>query len=163
MSRNFTIYTRTKRPEIKPKEWQKDWFEYQYKDVKKSTGPGEDEFEIDIKEEIKYTNIDEHIASFADDVGVRAIMKKIALTGDASLLNEKEALYADLSGIPDLPQEKLMAYRKAEDAFTKIDPELRGSMSMEDFIKSMDAEKIGKYIDAKIAASQAKKAEGDKE
>lgn len=166
MSRTFTIYNRTKRPELKPIEWQKDWFEYQYKDVKKSTGPGEDDFKIETKEEIIYTNIAKHIASFKDDVGIRAIMKKVALTGDATLLDEKQTFVADLSGIPDEPQEKLKAYKNAQEAYGKIDPELRGSMTMEEFIKSMDAEKIGKYIDAKIAASQTKQAkttEGDKQ
>lgn len=157
MSRTFTIYGKLKRPKIEPVHYQETWVDYEYVDVKESTGSGENDFEIKTKEVAHETNINEHIESFASEVGVRNIMAKIAMTKDLSLAEQVPAEYADLSVIPDTPQEKLAAMKTAEEAYSAIDPELRGNLSMEDFIKSLDEQKISKYIDAKIAAAEAKK------
>lgn len=163
MSRTFTIFSKSVRPEIKPVEFQETWKEYSLKDVKRSTGKGEDDFEIEQKEIIEEVDINKHIHSFKDEVGVRNIMKRIALTGDASLLEQAQVGVGDLSTIPDLPQEKIAAYKSVEEAYLKIDPALRGSMTMEDFIKGLSEEKIKSYIDAKFASSMNTKKEEAKE
>lgn len=41
-----------------------------------------------------------YIDSFADDCGVYNILKKYSLTGDASLLNQREGFYGDITDLP---------------------------------------------------------------
>lgn len=162
MPRKFEYYSRTKRPKLSYPELKGKWIDYEIKQVKHSTGPGEDDFTIEEKVIEHETDIKEFVNSFKDEVGVRNILKKVAKTGDPTLLQQGEAMYADLSAIPELPQDKLKAGAKVAEEFSKIDPALRGNQSVDGFIKNLSQEQLDKYIDEKVQARLAQ-AKGDKE
>ena len=120
MPRKFVIYDRTNRPDLQYPENTIDYVEYQVHEEKKSTGPGVDDFEIiEVQEEIK-TNIDEFINSFKDDVGVEAVMKRVAATKDITLLNQKEAIHMDTTIIPDDPGEAFALSQSVEEKFSSL-------------------------------------------
>lgn len=149
MPRKYKYYDRVKRPKLSLPENSVDYVEYELHDIKKSTGPEIDDFEIEtIEEEVK-TNIEEFINSFKDQVGVDAVLKRAA-SGDLSLLNEKEAIYADLTGIPTDAEEAFKKQQATEELFNKIDKELTNGQTMQEFIESLTEEKIKEYISKKI-------------
>lgn len=147
--RKYEIYGRLKRPDLSYPENSVDYIEYEIHQEKKSTGDGIDDFEvIDVEEEVK-TNIVEFINSFEDQVGIDNILKRVALSGDTSLLNEKEALYADLTPYEDTAE----AFKKAQalnELYDSIDPELRNGAGIKEFIENLTEEKIQAYLDKKL-------------
>lgn len=158
MPRIFTYYNKIKRPEIKKIKYQEDYIDYEIKQVKKSTGPNEDDFEVINKEiEIK-TNIREYINSYKDKVGIDAILKQFDRTGDLSLFNQVPEMHADLTGLPEMPPELAKNPDEITRAFAKIDPELRGKMTPKEFIESLNQEKLDAYlnklVEKKLAAGE---------
>ena len=59
-----------------------------------------------------------YIDSFKDDCGVYNVLKKYSLTGDASLLNQREGFYGDIS---DLPVDELNVSQVTQDAASSLD------------------------------------------
>lgn len=163
MSRKFEYFDRNKRPKLEYPKSTGEYIDYEIKQVKKSTGPNADDFEIEEKVIENKTNIKEFINSFADQVGVENILKKVALTGDTSLLNQVPEVHGDMSIIPEDAGEKFRMAKSAQEAYSKIDPELTQGQSMEEFIKGLNADKINAYIEAKINAKAAEKKEEVKE
>lgn len=125
----------------------------QYKPVKKG--------ECDLKE---------YIASFADEVGIQNILKKLAISGDRTLLNQtgREALCPDggLEPVQDyttVPKSKTEAFNAVVNgvaAFDNLPDDLKGKMSMEQFAQLVGQEELDAYIKARIEALTPK--EGDK-
>lgn len=153
MPRKFEYFDKNKRPEIKPIEWQKDYVDYEYKTVKKSTGPGEDDFELEETVIEHRTNIEEFVNSYGEDVGVEAVLKRVALTGDTSLLEKIPEMHADLTQIPENPEERFnMMTNNLADVYSKLDPELTKGLSIEDFIKNLTPEMLEEYINKKVHA-----------
>lgn len=151
MPRKFVYYNKTKRPKIDYPENIKDYVDYTVHQEKKSTGAGVDDFEIiDVVEEHK-VNIDEFINSYNDKAGIDSVIRLFNQTGDISLFNQTEEVHADLTIIPEDPEEAFkMANGTAEQIFATFDPELIDGQSMEDFIKNLTPEKLKAYIDKKV-------------
>lgn len=59
-----------------------------------------------------------YIDSFKDDCGVMNVLKKYALTGDTTLLSQREAFYGDIS---DLPVDELNVGQASEVASSSLD------------------------------------------
>lgn len=149
--RKYKYYTRTKRPELEYPKNLENYVDYTVHQEKKSTGAGIDDFEIiDVVEEHR-VNIKEFINSYNDKAGIDSVIRIFEATGDASLLNQVEPIYADLSIIPDDPEEAFKAANGGAKAiFESLDPELIEGQSMEDFIKTLTPEKLKAYIDKKV-------------
>lgn len=54
-----------------------------------------------ILKEIEPFDMDEYIQSFKEDTDIYAILKKFNMSGDISLLNQKQGFYDDISELPD--------------------------------------------------------------
>ena len=54
-----------------------------------------------ILKEIEPFDMDEYIQSFKEDTDIYAILKKFNMSGDISLLNQKQGFYEDISDLPD--------------------------------------------------------------
>lgn len=75
------------------------------------------EQEVYVKEKV---SLDKYIQSFAGDVGLENILKRVALTGDTSLLNEKQPLYGDIRNMPENNMERDDAIKQGLAAAKKL-------------------------------------------
>lgn len=119
-------------------------------------------------EECSRVNRQELLNEQSGDVGILNIMKKMALSGDTSLLNqthrssipgsEKDALGRAVEDVVDLTRysnidkvDALESYKKGASVFASLDEDLKGKKSMEEVAKLSDAE-INVYLKSKIDA-----------
>lgn len=150
MPRKFTYYNRTKRPKLSYPENITDYVDYTVHHEKKSTGPGIDDFEIiDVVEEHK-VNIDEFINSYNDKAGIDSVIRIFEATGDITVLNQIEPEFADLTIIPEDPEQAFAATQAVQEAYEAIDPELREGQSIEEFIMNLTPEKLKAYQQKKL-------------
>lgn len=138
------VFGRYHRPKGDQRKFQEDYFETIYKDQYIKDGDNPEDFHIEKKKEVKKTNIDKFINSFADDAGIMNTLKKVAEGDNSGLVNRiHRDTTRDPASLADIPS--------TNDAFEAIDKELRGDLSKEDFIKSLSEEKIKAYIEKKVS------------
>lgn len=121
--------------------------------------------EMDLVETDK-VNLQEYIDSFKDETGVYNILKKYSKTGDASLLNQREGFYGDISGLPVdqlNPQKMAKAAKASAESLSKklgveITTEQLASMSSNEL-----NDLISKAVAAKLEAEKVKVVETKKE
>lgn len=123
--------------------------------------PGNDEYDFRIDKEVyesKKVNRQEYINSFKDDVGVLNILKKVALTGDLSLINQSNHPTGDkIIDVDDSIDsiDAMNKYDKAQASFNAIPVELRGNMSIEQFLDKFSSKDIIEYYQAKQEQTNA--------
>lgn len=79
-----------------------DIVDYVVKQKVVKTGEGEFDFITeDVVVEASRVNRKDYIESYANDVGIINIMRKVQLTGDATLLDQVKGQYADITGYPE--------------------------------------------------------------
>lgn len=122
-------------------------------------------------EECSRVNRQDYLNEQSGDVGILNIIKKMALSGDTSLLNqthrisipgvEKDALGRAVEDVVDLSRysnidkiDALESYKKGAEVFASLDEELKGKKSMEEVAKLSDTE-INDYLKSKIDAITA--------
>lgn len=76
---------------------------------------GKEEFYISGK-----TNIYEKIQAFAEDVKIENIIAKVTATGDMSILQKVQGIYADTTEIPTNLFEAQQKIKEAEDVFNQL-------------------------------------------
>lgn len=130
-------------------------------------------------EEVSRTKRQDYIDSFANDVGILNIMKKVALSGDESLINqtnrrslpgnEEDALgrkvedIVDLTSYSDLDRvEALNGFKKGASVYESLDPALKGKKSLEQVAKMSDDD-INAYIKSQVDAYMSSIASAKKE
>lgn len=111
-------------------------------------------------------NRQKYIDSFAKDVGILHIAQKLIQEGENVFDGRfavKDKSYADLRGMPKDGEQlgKLMA--KKDEVWNKLDPELKKSMTYEDFVKSFNGDEFTKYIVSKLEAAKKVTIEPKKE
>lgn len=91
-----------------------------------------------------YFDVDEYINSFKDDVDIYKLLEKIALTGDESLLYQKEGWYGDSTVFPDNIHDAISSFDDhvavMEKYFTKdeISAIVKGEASVEDIVAQVN-------------------------
>lgn len=97
----------------------------------------------------KEVNLTSLTNSYKGQTGLEAVMKRVAITGDISLLNtittDKDSVF-DATSLPKSYGEAVSASKKIEDIYSKIPDDLKNGMSVEDFISSITAEAIEAYV-----------------
>lgn len=134
-------------------------FTRELKDIVKKTGDDETDFVLDHKVvETSKVNRQEYIESFRDDVGILNIMKKVALTEDTSLINQRVRnslpldedgveKVVDITGLGD--QEAAKNYLlNVQQILEQMDPELREAVS------TMSGEELKNYLASKAQTTQ---------
>lgn len=115
---------------------------------------------------------DEYVQSFKDDVGIENILKKVALTGDVSLLNQRQRstgvvdengyeVLQDYTGIPGDALEAAQAVKSGRDVFSSLPADLVKGRSFAEFVETATADELQAYMLASYEA-QKKASEGDK-
>lgn len=96
-----------------------------------------------------------YIQSFAAECGVYNILKKYARTGDASLLNQRQGFYGDISGLPTDELDPEKAKKAAEKTVKELSKALGQDISM-DALMAMTSEDINNLIVKAVEAQKAK-------
>lgn len=119
-------------------------------------------------DEFDRTDRQKYIDSFDNEVGILNIMKKVALTGDVSLLNQtkrvslpgtdKDALGRPVEDIADYTNymgtdraDALNAYKKGRAQFDNLPDSLKGKKSFAEVAKMSDSD-IDAYIESSVKA-----------
>ena len=90
-----------------------------------------------------------YIDSFESEAGVYNILKKYTLTGDASLLNARQGMYGDFSG---LPVDELNPGKMSDEALAALSKlnEVLGTSYTAEELEKMSAEEISALIKSKV-------------
>lgn len=148
-----------------------DIIEVEEHEVIEKTGEGPSDFIVKkVVVEVNRVNRADYIASFEGDVGIKNVLKKVNLTGDATLLNQRGAsISPELVDITQFPSDKTDAFnavKEGVDNFDNLPEDIRNKMSLESFVKFFGQDKFNELVksqvDAAIAAAQAKKEGEDK-
>ena len=145
------------------KDFDEFYIDYEVKQVVKKVGDGEEDFIIEDKVIEHKRDIRQEINSQADQVGVYNLMKRIALTGDDSLMPEpmpKTGVTSDFTGVPDnLLDADLLAKQRIEQ-FNALPDSLKKGRSFEEFMSTFNQEEFNVWL--KSMMPQEEKKEGDK-
>lgn len=111
-------------------------------------------------------DLKDYIESFADEVGIQNILRKLSLSGDKSILNQtgREALcpdgglepVQDYSNVPKSKTEAFNAVAAGVAAFDNLPDDLKGKMSMAQFAELVGQEELDKYIAGIVAKNMPK-------
>lgn len=101
-----------------------------------------------------------YIDSFADDCGVYNVLKKYALTGDASLLTRSEGYYGDITDLPqdELNPAKLMS--QSQSSLDKLNSLLGTDYTAEQFA-SLSSEQLASLIESVATPKTEVKKDGE--
>lgn len=117
--------------------------------------------------EISRKNRADFINSFREDVGILNIVKKVQLTGDATLLNQRqvEIGYADITDLPKDKIEAMQAVQAGVDAFDELPDEIKKKMSFKQFAEQNKDEYDALIADIveKVKNSQESQKKGEGE
>ena len=119
-------------------------------------------------EECSRVNRQDFLNEQSGDVGILNILKKMALSGDTSLLNqthrtslpgsEKDSLGRAVEDIVDISRysnidkiDALNGFKKGAEVYSNLDEDLKGKKSLEEVARLSDAE-INDYLKSKIDA-----------
>lgn len=89
------------------------------------TETGEQEFYVKGK-----TNIYEKIQMFKDDCDLEQIIQRVMQTGDASIMMQRQPLYADFSDMPDNIFEAHQKIEEAKEVFNNLPTEVKEKYGM---------------------------------
>ena len=96
-----------------------------------------------------------YIDSFADECGVYNILKKYALTGDMSVLNQRQGFYGDISNLPVDDLDPARSSAAAQAAVKSLANKL-GVDITSDKLASMSVEEIDSLIAKAVEAKAGK-------
>lgn len=114
--------------------------------------------------------IAEYIHSFSDDVGIQNILKKVAMTGDKSYLNQTGRAplaengglepVQDYSNVPMSKTEAFNAVAAGVRAYDALPAEIKEKMSFAQFADSFGQEQFDSYVQ-KLVEANTPKQEGE--
>lgn len=118
---------------------------------------------------IKKYNINEYIKSFEDDVGIQNILRKVALTGDRTLLNQTGRIgecpdggledVKDYTNVPGSKTEAFNAVVAGVEAYDKLPADMKAKMSFEQFAQEFGEEQMKAYVNALVEKYNSTKEE----
>lgn len=119
----------------------------------------DDDSVFDVVETIEITDIvdrQDYINQYKDDVGILNILKKVARTGDMSLLNQcKAGIGVDLTDMPeDFLQAKAL-YDEALSAYDQLPDSIKNGMTAQEFAE-ITAEKLDGNIKSYVESLKQK-------
>lgn len=142
----------------------KDIVEYAEEQYIEKTGEGDKDFVVKTRVvESSRINRQDYISSFADEVGIKNILKKVQATGDETLLKQRpDGAFIDVTQFPDTRSGMYEAVKNGVKAFDDLPDDVKKKMSMEDFVNYFGQKEFDDYVKAKvdeIVAAKAKEGE----
>ena len=115
---------------------------------------------------VKDVPIDEYIASFESDVGIQNILRKVAMTGDRSYLNQtaREAMcpdggkepIQDYTNVPSSKAEAFAIVQAGVAAYDSLPEDIKGKMSFTQFAAGFSNDDFNSYVKKIIEANKPK-------
>ena len=127
------------------------------------TGEGDTDFVKKTRVvEFERKNRQDYIDSFAEDVGILNVLKKVAVSGDESLVKQRpDPAFMDLTDFPTNKEDMFNKVKEGVDAFDKLPDDIKKKMSMEQFVNTFGQEQfdalIKEKVDAVLAAQKVQK------
>lgn len=154
-----------------------DIVQYDIVDIIVRTGDGDEDFIVKKrKKEVSRVDRSDYISSFSDEVGIQNILKKVQLTGDHSLLDQRvpvdlpivetiegkqlQEIY-DSTNIPDDITKAYALIEKGVNAFDNLPDEIKQKMDMETFVKNFGQDKLDSYLNSKKTVEETVIKEGE--
>ena len=113
-------------------------------------------------QEYERVPIDEYINSFASKVGLKNELKGIVSKqqmDDYIATHKATAGFTDLTKLPDSELEMAKAAAKLDSIWDTIPGELKGSLTKEEFLKTLSVEKIKNYVLSQLPKQEEEKGE----
>lgn len=134
-----------------------DIVEYKLVQKVKKTGEGDEDFiVVDELVEVSRVNRQATYNKIAKDHDLYQIIKKVAETGDESLLNQGPAgVYLDVSKLPENNAELNAKLANAAKVWESLPEDLKQKMSLGTFVDTMTDEKVAQYVQKKAAEKKA--------
>ena len=154
------VITRADVPEYVKKDFSnsKDIISLELVDKAKLTDAKTGDFVI-VKEVVETSRIDtkEYINSFADEVGIEAVMRQFGLTNDPSVFIQRKRAslpvdedgkepVQDYSILPDSEEEAIKVAAAAKAAYKNLPPELVNNRSFMEFAETCTEAELNAYI-----------------
>ena len=143
-----------------PKSYESKQYSTIYQDIEfkkdvKVIDKDNDVYEIVDKEVVVNAyDTDKLTKSFAGQTGLEAVMKRVAITGDVSLLGSSltsdETPIVDATKVPNSIGEVKALADKVDSLVGSIPVELLKGRSVEDFLRDITAEQVKEYVDSFI-------------
>lgn len=125
----------------------------------KKTGDGDEDFVVFKELKInKVLNRQEFVNQFKDDVGVLNVLKRVGVSGDQSLLNERPVAsgHMDLTNMPDNIIDAGNMIDRANDLYNKLPDDIKNKLSKEDLLKINNLELANAIQDYVITQEKLK-------
>lgn len=137
--------------------WDTDYIDYEIKQKVVKTGEGDYDFVV-VDEVIEHKrSIDASIQAYANEVGVEAMLNRVALTGDESILETlkagNEGRVDDFTNFPGDLMEYQHRMVSAEEVFNSLDPKLTQGRTFAEFCEGISKEELDAYILSIIKAN----------
>lgn len=144
-----------------------DIVSYYMKEVVKKVGEGEDDFVVEkVLTEYDRTPREDYINSFANDVGVKNMIRKAIANGqDPSICFRAKGGYVDLTKAPGSMTELEQSLQSADKAYESLPADMKKAHSKSEAHK-ITREEIEAYVSKAVAAhfaSKSSEVKGDKE
>ena len=98
---------------------------------------------------------DSYIQSFAEESGVYNILKRYSMTGDMSLLNQKNAMYGDFTLLDNDDLDPVSALARSSESLEKLNQALNTSFDSAT-LANMSIEELNAVIAQAVAAKTTK-------
>lgn len=117
----------------------------------KKIGEGDEDFIVyDDLVECERVNRQDKINSYRADHDVYSVIERVAETGDTTLWqNQADGLYIDMTKLPKTTAEYDAILLKASNAYDGLPEDLKGKMSLTEFVDSFKDSDLTAYFKAK--------------
>ena len=128
------------------KDFDKYWIDRVVKQVVKKTGDGEEDFILVDKVIESKRDIAKEIHAQAGDVGIEAYIRQFEIAGepipDVNLSDEVQ----DFTNMPGSLADAVLLGENARKLYASLPSELKGKMSMDEFVSGFTQEKFDNFI-----------------
>ena len=143
------------------KEYDKYYIKRQIKFVPIPVSEGSDDYVLEMRIIDDKEDIYQLINSQASGVGLQAMLEKFERTGDLSVLPQPVQATDDIVDFTQLPQDNAEYFEyihSLANKFKSLPVELRGDMTVEDFVKNITQKQVDDYV-ASLMPKEDKKDE----
>ena len=148
MSSNPFIQKKDDKPVFNPTVYDTDYVYFKPVKKVKKTGEGDEDFVVVTEFVEQRVPIREVVNVDKDNVGLKNILKKFAITGDESLLPPAPSgVEVDTTSYPDNLAESLIFIKRMQESYDALPEDLRSKYSMEDLIHTFQTGDLTAYIE----------------
>lgn len=105
-------------------------------------------------------NVFDKIQSYKDECDIYSILKRVAATGDTSLLNQRQGVYADIADVPKDYHQAVKLAKSQDELLSRIDADDQNKLA--DLLNRLFGREVVSKVD-NVEVEKEIKREGDEE